>query len=94
MKGNVYEGRGKVTELEKKNLFPIRVSRIETLPPTKGEKSGSLGRIPVVLGAKGGTGWELVDLSLPGRDSRVESLSLRFLALCLLHLGGPTPVAA
>lgn len=94
MKGNVYEGRGKVTELEKKNSFPIRVSRIETLPPTKEEKSGSLGRIPVVLRAKGETGWELVDLSLPGRDSRVESLSLRFLALCLLHLGGPPPVAA
>lgn len=52
MKGNVYEGRGKVTELEKKNSFPIRVSRIETLPPTKGEKSGSLGRIPLSSGQK------------------------------------------
>lgn len=35
MKGNVYEGRGKVTELKKINSFPIRVSRIETLPPDK-----------------------------------------------------------
>lgn len=65
MKGNVYEGRGKVAEFKKKNSFQIRVSRIETLAPHKRGEYWIPEAHTRCLRGKGGTGWGLVDLEPP-----------------------------